>query len=141
MNQKRSWPGVPNRYSTRSRSSDTRPKSMATVVVCLRGVASVLSMPTLASVITASVVGGMISETEPTNVVLPAPKPPPTTIFTDVSDGPAPDASKPTESTQHPFHQHEMCFVGATGGRLVHDDQAQVGHVTEQHLGDAQRHR
>ncbi|ALG12724.1 hypothetical protein AOZ06_42965 [Kibdelosporangium phytohabitans] len=68
-------------------SSDTRPKSIATVVVDLSGVASRSSRPALASVITASVVNGMISETEPTNVVLPAPKPPATTIFTDVMVG------------------------------------------------------
>jgi hypothetical protein len=38
----------------------------------------------LASVITASVVSGMISETDPTNVVLPTPKPPATTIFAEI---------------------------------------------------------
>ncbi len=33
---------------------------------------------------TASVGSGLISETAPTNVVLPTPKPPATTIFADV---------------------------------------------------------
>ena len=33
---------------------------------------------------TASVVSGVISDTEPTKVVLPTPKPPATTILTDV---------------------------------------------------------
>jgi hypothetical protein len=42
------------------------------------------STSTLASVITASVVNGTISDTEPTNVVLPTPKPPATTIFAEV---------------------------------------------------------
>ena len=42
-------------------------------------------MPGEASVITASVVSGMISDTAPTNVVLPTPKPPATTIFVEVS--------------------------------------------------------
>ena len=44
-------------------------------------------MPALASVITASVVSGRISDTAPTKVVLPTPKPPATTIFVDVSAG------------------------------------------------------
>ncbi len=57
---------------------------MATVVVTLFGVADRSSMPTLASVITASVVNGTISDTEPTKVVLPTPKPPATTIFVDM---------------------------------------------------------
>ena len=57
---------------------------MATVVVTLFGVADRSSWPTLASVITASVVSGMISETDPTNVVLPTPKPPATTIFAEI---------------------------------------------------------
>ena len=62
-----------------------RPKSMATVVVVLFGVAARSSTPTLASVITASVVSGAISETDPTKVVLPTPNPPATTIFVDVT--------------------------------------------------------
>jgi hypothetical protein len=35
------------------------------------------------------VVSGAISDTEPTKVVLPTPKPPPTTIFADIALGPA----------------------------------------------------
>ena len=57
---------------------------MATVVVVLSGVCVRSSTPSLAVVMTASVVSGVISETEPTNVVLPTPKPPATTIFTEV---------------------------------------------------------
>src|SRR6185312_526347 len=40
MNQNRRCPGVPNRYSTKSSARVMRPKSMATVVVFLFGVAS-----------------------------------------------------------------------------------------------------
>ncbi|BBZ26998.1 hypothetical protein MMAD_12930 [Mycolicibacterium madagascariense] len=58
-----------------------RPKSMATVVVCFDGVASRASYPSEAFVTMASVRSGMISETAPTKVVLPAPKPPEMTIF------------------------------------------------------------
>lgn len=57
---------------------------MATVVVVLFGTAERSSTPALADVITASVVSGMISETEPTNVVLPTPKPPAMTILADM---------------------------------------------------------
>ena len=54
------------------------------MVVTLFGVADRSSTSTLASVITASVVSGTISDTEPTRVVLPTPKPPATTIFAEV---------------------------------------------------------
>ena len=84
MNQNRCCPGVPNRYRIRSLSSDTRPKSIATVVVVLFGVCERSSTPALASVMTASVVSGSISETAPTSVVLPTPNPPAMTIFAEV---------------------------------------------------------
>ncbi len=75
MNQNRCWPGVPNRYSISSSSSVIRPKSIATVVVVLCGVADRSSTPTLAEVITASVRSGVISDTDPTKVVLPDAEP------------------------------------------------------------------
>src|SRR6201997_2243323 len=90
-----------------------RPKSMATVVVFLSGTCDRSSTSVLATVITASVVNGWISDTEPTKVVLPTPKPPATTIFTDVIA----EASPPpygratldlTESTKHPFKQMKV---------------------------------
>ena len=107
MNQNRVWPGVPNRYRIRSRSIEIRPKSMATVVVVLPGTCRVSSTPTPAEVMIASVVSGVISETEPTSVVLPTPKPPAMTIFADVT---RPDdgrcvMSEPPKSTQHPLQQ------------------------------------
>ena len=54
------------------------------MVVVLSGVADRSSCGELASVITASVVSGTISDTEPTNVVLPTPKPPATTILAEM---------------------------------------------------------
>src|SRR5277367_1778207 len=87
-----------------------RPKSIATVVVFLSGTWERSSTSVEATVMTASVVSGVISDTEPTKVVLPTPKPPATTIFTEVIA----DASPPpccratlelTESTKHPFEQ------------------------------------
>src|ERR1044071_9326155 len=64
-----------------------RPKSIATVVVFLPATAVVSSTSTEAIVIIASVVSGRISETEPTIVVLPTPKPPATTILAEVARG------------------------------------------------------
>src|SRR5499427_11062013 len=111
MNQNRCCPGVPNMYSTRSFSRVIRPKSMATVVVFLSGTCAISSTSVLATVMTASVVSGVISDTEPTNVVLPTPNPPATTIFTDVIAG-ASDLGWATldltESTKHPFEQMEV---------------------------------
>src|SRR5690606_39892053 len=104
-------------------------------------------MPIEASVIIASVVSGTISETDPTNVVLPAPKPPETTIFADVMVcAPEPTAAsasvlKPTESTQHPFHQQQVSLGAVlTGQRLVHVDQTGVRGVADQHPRHAERH-
>src|SRR5690606_32544654 len=109
---------APNRYRIRSLSSDTRPKSMATVVVLLLGVSETSSTCADASVITASVVSGRISDTAPTNVVLPTPNPPATTIFVEVSPG-----LEPAKSTEHPFQQVEV-RLARVQGRLVHADQA-----------------
>src|SRR6201985_3706976 len=111
MNQKRCWPGLPNMYSTRSLSSVIRPKSIATVVVLLSGTCDRSSTSVLATVIMASVVSGVISETEPTKVVLPTPKPPATTILTEVMAAGAPCGAPTldlTESTKHPFDQIEI---------------------------------
>jgi hypothetical protein len=58
-----------------------RPKSIATVVVFFNGVAANPSRPRDALVTIASVRSGMISDTAPTNVVLPAPNPPEMTIL------------------------------------------------------------
>src|SRR5450631_2332631 len=74
MKSKRSWPGVPKRYSTRSWSIVMRPKSIATVVSALRDrVWSVMSFSVDNTVISLIVV---------IRVVLPAENGPVTTIFT-----------------------------------------------------------
>src|SRR3954463_5393347 len=111
-----------------------RPKSMATVVVILPGTCRLSSTPTPAEVMMASVVSGVISETDPTSVVLPTPNPPAMTIFADVTRPPAAgrcDMSEPAKSTQHPFQQFRAYRVGLVvqRGGLVHRDQAISGHV------------
>src|SRR5687767_2882963 len=75
MKSKRFWPGVPNRYRTKSSSTVIRPKSIATVVACLT--ARSLSDEIFLSVETTS-----ISLTERINSVLPALNGPVTTILT-----------------------------------------------------------
>jgi hypothetical protein len=60
----------------------------------------------LADVITASVVSGVISDTDPTKVVFPTPNPPATTIFTDVMAASAATPETALElakSTEHPL--------------------------------------
>src|SRR6201997_2566077 len=93
---------------------------------------------------TASVVSGVISDTEPTKVVLPTPKPPETTIFTEVIADPSPPPCGPapldlTESTKHPFEQIK---VGAALGvaALGNADKAICPHVRAQDPCHAERH-
>src|SRR3984957_368531 len=142
MNQKRCCPGVPNRYRIRPASRVTRPKSIATVVVVLSGTCERSSTPSLAAVITASVVSGVISETEPTKVVLPTPKPPATTIFTEVIAASAVSAAASLElpkSTEHPFkqvHIRATLFVI----NLVDPDQYIHRHVADEDAINSQGH-
>src|SRR5207244_5029181 len=129
MNQNRSWPGVPKRYRIRSWSRVIRPKSMATVVVVLSPVWVRSSMPAEADVITASVRSGLISETAPTNVVLPTPKPPATTILAEVV---ARLGSELAKSTEHPFEQGHVRRTGRlVATRLVDGDEPGLGQVRD----------
>src|SRR5579872_3883663 len=141
MNQNRCWPGVPNMYSTRSLSSVIRPKSIATVVVDLSGTCDRSSTSVLATVITASVVSGVISDTEPTNVVLPTPNPPATTIFTDVMAGASVlgwATLDLTESTEHPFEQMEV-RTALRVIALLDANQSVRTHVRDENPGHAER--
>src|SRR3954453_16706358 len=117
-----------------------RPKSMAAVVVVLSPVWVRSSMPADADVITASVRSGLISETAPTNVVLPTPKPPATTIFAEVveREGPPLELAK---STEHPFEQsHVWLAAGAlVAAGLMDGDQARLRQVGDENRGHAGR--
>src|SRR5918994_604214 len=122
----------------RSSSRVMRPKSMATVVVVLSPVWVRSSMPAEAEVMMASVRRGLISETAPTNVVLPTPKPPATTIFAEVVERAAP--LELPKSTEHPF---EQCHVWLTAGVLVaaglmDGDQARLRQVGDEDPGHAE---
>src|SRR3954451_11391794 len=120
-----------------------RPKSMATVVVTLPGTCRLSSTPTPAEVMIASVVSGVISETEPTSVVLPTPKPPAMTIFADVTRPAAGrrDMSEPAKSTQHPLQQFRADRIGLILERcgFVHRDEAVGGHVGDDHACHTER--
>src|SRR6201995_1800541 len=120
-----------------------RPKSIATVVVVLPGTCRLSSTPTPAEVMIASVVSGVISETDPTSVVLPTPNPPAMTIFADVTR-PAVgrrDMSEPAKSTQHPFQQFRAYRVGLVfqRGGLVNPHKAIGGHVGDDHPSHTER--
>src|SRR5947208_11560184 len=112
---------------------------MATVVVVLSPVWVRSSMPADADVMTASVRSGLISDTAPTNVVLPTPKPPATTIFAEVVARPASELAK---STEHPF---EQCHVRGAAGvlvatGLVDRDESGLGEVRDKDPRHTERH-
>src|SRR5690625_2998458 len=142
MNQNRAWPGVPNMYMTSSSSIVMRPKSIATVVVVLSGVTEVSSCGTLASVMIASVVTGGTSDTERTNVVLPAPTPPAMTILLDIFFRlDRLSLEKSFETTKSPL-QNLVFGRTAAGDGWVDVDQVLFGQVADQNLchteGDVQ---
>src|SRR5262249_45541145 len=138
MNQNRCCPGVPNRYRIRSRSRLIRPKSIATVVVVFCGSPARSSTWLPAEVMTASVVSGTISDTEPTNVVLPAPNPPAITILTEVSLAAGVPRSEVAESTKHLLEEGKVWAVGRCA-RLVDHHQALVGEIADEYPRDAER--
>src|SRR6476646_8905108 len=112
-----------------------RPKSMATVVVDLPGVWARSSTPSDSLVTSASVRRGAISETDPTRVVLPTPKPPATTIFVEAA---ARLPLESTESTEGPFEEVESFVIGGVlgqGGLHVHV--ALLDQIAQQHPDDA----
>src|SRR5207248_931898 len=104
----------------------------------------VSSTPSPAEVMMASVVSGVISETDPTSVVLPTPKPPAITIFAEVT---RPECgrcamSELAKSTQHPLQQFStdrVVVVVVERGRFVHRHETLGGHVGDQYPGDAER--
>src|SRR5580700_3013567 len=138
MNQNRSWPGVPNRYSSRWLPKVIRPKSIATVVTRLFSTPARSSNPVLTEVRSSSVHSGRTSLIAPTRVVLPAPNPPATMILNTASGGPVP-SSESAESMQHLLEQ-----IGARpfAGLLAHDRQTALEEeVGKQHPDHAERQR
>src|SRR5208283_2239170 len=95
-----------------------------------------MSTPTEASVTIASVRSGMISETAPTNVVLPAPNPPAMTIFVDAV-GPESECFK---ATQRPSYELAALIEGRmVGQRPTHPKVAGHHQIADQDARDTQR--
>src|SRR5213082_1189181 len=118
-----------------------RPKSIATVVVDLSGTCDRSSTSVLSTVMTASVVSGVISDTEPTNVVLPTPNPPATTILTDVMAGASAlgcAALDHTQSTKSPF-EHVEVPTALRIIALVDEDEPVRTHIGDENPGHAER--
>src|SRR3954466_13072691 len=127
MNQNRSWPGVPKRYSTNSSPKVIRPKSIATVVVFFFSTPDTSSTPRPWSVRTSSVRSGLVSDTAPTSVVLPAPNPPATRILIAVGiflEGP--------ESIDHRLVHPQVLHVDLRLG-FLYGHECPVEQVAEEH--------
>src|SRR6202042_3081421 len=141
MNEKRSWPGMPNRYSTILAPRVIRPKSRATVVVVLRPTPLRSSRPMLAVVRASSVCSGRTSLIAPTSVVLPAPNPPATRILCAVKAGtaaaPPPWVSERAEAIQYLLEQVAGLLVSRS--LPYHRDRPQLGQVGDQHAHHPQR--
>src|SRR5262245_44785096 len=143
MNQKRDCPGVPNRYSMSCSSTVMRPKSIATVVVVLSGTALVSSIPRDSTVICCSVVSGVISETDPTKVVLPTPNPPATRIFSGMISRSATGGCATSACAKSIQQPPENCLAGSAvrgrRSRQVHDQVSGVHQVPHQDPGYTDR--
>src|ERR1039458_9361218 len=131
MNQKRSWPGVPKRYSTRRPPRVMRPKSMATVVVVLFSTPCRSSCFTLTLVRASSVRSGRTSLMALTSVVLPAPKPPAMRIL-KAARGPSALLSEGPESMQHLPQQLGAGLLARLAARQ-YLDASLLDEVGEQH--------
>src|SRR5262245_42481925 len=116
-----------------------RPKSIATVVVVFGDMPAGSSKPSPTAVMAASVVTGGISDTAPTSVVLPTPKPPATTIFTGIGTTRRAPASglEGDDAIDQPPDEGDVVARRDRGGR--HVEQAVAGEVADEHEGDADR--
>src|ERR1700752_1795024 len=100
-----------------------------------------MSTPAEASVTIASVRSGMISDTAPTNVVLPAPNPPAMTIFVDAVSrlfrrGWASRAEGP-QATQRPSYQFAAFIAGRVVGQCpVYSKVSRSHQIADQHTRD-----
>src|SRR5688500_16465821 len=139
MKRKRSCPGVPNKYRIKSSPSVMRPKSIATVVDVLVGEAEpASSTPSLTRVIAASVVSGVISEIEPTNVVFPTANPPAMMILTGIgtlSDSLAEEStSERLKAIENPFQKLDIGTVaGLRRRRGMAVEQPFIGHIADEY--------
>src|SRR5215472_19373529 len=122
---------------TRSSRTVIRPKSIATVVVSLPSTPSRASTSTLGALITSSVRSGLISLTEETSVVLPAPKPPAMRILIDTGSATAGSESESSKGISD-ILEHLRVSQSAPS-RPADCDQPVFAHVGEQDPDDAKR--
>src|SRR3954452_10969574 len=140
MNQNRSWPGVPNRYSTSSGLIVIRPKSRATVVVVFDSTPARSSTPLLSSVISSSVRSGGISLIVPTMVVLPTPSPPAIRILTAAAGNSEPlPAGRFADSDPPNAIDHRLEDLNVGGHGRTEHDQLLVDEIADQDLHYAER--
>src|SRR4026207_1964748 len=115
-----------------------RPKSMATGVVALLGTAARSSTPSDSLVTRASVRKGMISETDPTRVVLPTPKPPATRVLVGAAER---WALERTESTEGPFDELSSLVLRRIFGQgRLNPDVSLLDQVTQEDPDHTDRH-
>src|SRR6478609_10273892 len=116
-----------------------QPKSIATVVVCLVSTPDRSSTPTPRLVNVSSVRSGSISETVPTRVVLPAPKPPATRILIALGSLTCPASRlECAESIEHRPVQALVVHVRLRM-RFLQGDESLVQQVAEQDTDGASR--
>src|ERR1700722_7266979 len=144
MNEKRSWPGMPNRYSTILAPRVIRPKSRATVVVVLRPTPVRSSRPMLAVVRASSVCSGRTSLIAPTRVVLPAPNPPAMRILCAVKAGTVaavpPGLSERAESMKY-LLEHVVAGFLVSRSFPYDRDRPELGQIADQHAHHPERQR
>src|SRR5258708_2468723 len=137
MNQNPRWPGLPNKYTRWSSRPVIRPKSIAAVVVVFCSTPSSASISTLGSLRSSSVRSGLISLTELTSVVLPAPKPPAMRILIDTGVTVSRSRSEPAEGISDIL---ENLRVGQPIPRRgTNGYQAALTHIRQQDKDNAER--
>src|SRR5215469_12160556 len=114
-----------------------RPKSMATVVVDFCSTPSSASTRMLGSLNVSSVRRGLISLTELTSVVLPAPKPPAMRILMETGLPASASWSEPAESISNILEQ--LGVGDPSPRRLTNSDQSVLAHVRQEYPDDAER--
>src|SRR5690606_8979186 len=139
-NQKRSWPGVPKRESTRSRSMVIRPKSSATVVVSLDSTPDRSSTPVLTSVMSSSVRSGVISLIAETIVVLPTPNPPAMRILTDAAKRCEFESTRGSKFSDAIQNRSQYVEIAGAGFRLHRGPEDQLS-LADQVADENLRHR
>src|SRR5574341_972703 len=122
------------------RSTVMRPKSIATVVGVFCSTPESSSTPTDSTLRFSAVITGGVSDSDPTKVVLPTPKPPATSTLREISCSSARRAGRASagaKSIDQPPEDRlaRPAVVGRAVG-CVHREVAGAGQVADQYPGD-----